>query len=176
MKNKFCYTKRSGLPVRQIIRVMELKKNVKHGELPFLEKDIRNLFTRVKRILEVDDMKNLSEYTKSSEEQNPLFQYAYTIDGENKMENLFWCHAKSFDWYQKYGDVVVSDTTYKVNAYDMPCGIFVGVDNHGKTIMFGCALLRNETTTTFKWLMKVCLQHIAFIHLLYLYRTWQSDV
>ncbi|KAL2920666.1 Protein FAR1-RELATED SEQUENCE 11 [Bienertia sinuspersici] len=133
---------------------MELQKNVKHGELPFLEKDIRNLFTKVKRILEVDDMKNLLEYMKSSKEENPLFQYAYTIDGENKMENLFWSHAKSFDWYQKYGDVVVFHTTYKVNAYDMPCGIFVGVDNHGKTIMFGCALLRNETTTTFKWLMK----------------------
>ncbi|KAL4341490.1 hypothetical protein GQ457_08G027830 [Hibiscus cannabinus] len=29
----------------------------------------------------------------------------------------------------------------KINAYDMPCDIFVGVDNHGKTILFGCAIL-----------------------------------
>ena len=46
-------------------------------------------------------------------------------------------------------------TTYKVNAHDMPFGIFVGVNNHGKTILFGCALLRNETTSAFRWLMKV---------------------
>ncbi|KAL2923380.1 Protein FAR1-RELATED SEQUENCE 3 [Bienertia sinuspersici] len=36
----------------------------------------------------------------------------------------------------------------------VPCAIFVGVDNHGKIILFGCALLRNEKTSTFKWLMK----------------------
>ncbi|XP_026451783.1 protein FAR1-RELATED SEQUENCE 11-like [Papaver somniferum] len=36
----------------------------------------------------------------------------------------------------------------------MSFGIFVGINNHGKTIMFGCALLRNETRETFRWLMK----------------------
>ena len=46
-------------------------------------------------------------------------------------------------------------TTYKINAYDMPFGIFVGINNHGKTILFGCALFRNETTSAFQWLMKV---------------------
>ncbi|KAL2898336.1 Protein FAR1-RELATED SEQUENCE 11, partial [Bienertia sinuspersici] len=39
--------KEAGLTVRQIIRVLELEKNIEHGELPFLEKDIRNLYTRV---------------------------------------------------------------------------------------------------------------------------------
>ncbi|GMI66525.1 FAR1-related sequence 11 [Hibiscus trionum] len=28
------------------------------------------------------------------------------------------------------------------------------MNNHEKTILFGCAILRNETTSTFKWLMK----------------------
>ena len=46
-------------------------------------------------------------------------------------------------------------TTYKVNAYNMLFGIFVGINNHGKTIFFDCALLRNETTSAFRWLMKV---------------------
>ncbi|XP_058772071.1 protein FAR1-RELATED SEQUENCE 11-like [Vicia villosa] len=36
----------------------------------------------------------------------------------------------------------------------MPFGIFVGVDNHGRTILFGCTLIRNETVSTFQWLMK----------------------
>ena len=34
--------------------------------------------------------------------------------------------------------------------YDMPFGIFVGITNHGKTILFGYALLRNETTSAFQ--------------------------
>jgi len=45
--------------------------------------------------------------------------------------------ASCFDWYKKYGDIVVFDTTYKVNSYEMPFKIFVGMNNHEKTILFG---------------------------------------
>ncbi|XP_065861583.1 protein FAR1-RELATED SEQUENCE 11-like isoform X2 [Euphorbia lathyris] len=152
-KQIFLY-KEAGLSIRQILRVMELEKNLKHSELAFFDRDIRNLYGKVKRMLGDNDAKNIMQYMKSTKEENKMFQYAFTLDEERRLENLFWCHAQSFEWYQQYGDVVVFDTTYKVNSYDMPCGIFVGVDNHGKTILFGCALLRNETTSTFKWLMK----------------------
>ncbi|GMI87221.1 hypothetical protein HRI_002391400 [Hibiscus trionum] len=101
-----------------------------------------------------DDAKNLIEYMKSAKQENKMFQYAFTVDGDRRLEHLFWCQTQSFVWFKKYGDVVVFDTTYKVNAYDMSCGFFVGMDNHGKTILFECAILRNETTSTFKWLMK----------------------
>ncbi|KAL2925380.1 Protein FAR1-RELATED SEQUENCE 11, partial [Bienertia sinuspersici] len=47
--------KEAGLTVRQIIRVMELEKNVKHGELSFIERYVRNLFARLKRVLGEDD-------------------------------------------------------------------------------------------------------------------------
>ena len=57
------------------------------------------------------------------------------------LKHIFWLHPHNFDWYQKYGDVVVFDTIYKVNAYDMPFDIFVGVNNHRKSIFFGCALI-----------------------------------
>ena len=69
--------------------------------------------------------------------------------------SIFFGRLLLVDQYQKYGDVVVFYTTYKVNAYDMSFGIFVGINNHGKTILIGCALLRNETTSAFQWLMKV---------------------
>ncbi|KAL2900567.1 Protein FAR1-RELATED SEQUENCE 11 [Bienertia sinuspersici] len=42
--------KEAGLTVRQIILVIELEKNLEHGELPFLEKYIRNLFTNVRKL------------------------------------------------------------------------------------------------------------------------------
>ncbi|GJW27569.1 FAR1-related sequence 11-like protein [Tanacetum coccineum] len=37
----------------------------------------------------------------------------------------------------------------------MPFGIFVGIDNHRRTILLGCALLRNKTIKTFHWLFKM---------------------
>ena len=98
---------------------------------------------------------------------NSMFQYAFTTDEEKKLEHIFWSHSHSFDWYRKYGDVVVFYTTYKVNAYDMLFGIFVSVSNHGKTIFFGCALLSNETISAFRWLMKVLYLSYKFVQLFF---------
>ncbi|XP_058188771.1 protein FAR1-RELATED SEQUENCE 11-like isoform X2 [Rhododendron vialii] len=146
--------KEAGLSVKEMMRLMEVEKKVKHGYLPFLEKDVRNLLTKIGKKHEVNDAMDLLHHCKVAKEENSKFQYAFTVDEERKLEHIFWSHALSFDWYQKFGDVVVFDTTYKVNAYQMPFGIFVGINNHGKTILFGCALLRNETTSAFRWLFK----------------------
>ncbi|XP_077215652.1 protein FAR1-RELATED SEQUENCE 11-like [Tasmannia lanceolata] len=146
--------KEGGLSVRQILCVMELEKNIKHGYLSFFQKDIRNLYVKVKKNHAENDVIGLLQYCKAATEENHKFQYAFTIDEDRKLEHVFWSPAHCFDWYKKYGDVVVFDTTYKVNAYEMPFGILVGINNHGKTILFGCVLLRNETTNAFRWLMK----------------------
>ncbi|GKC67363.1 protein FAR1-related sequence 11 [Tanacetum coccineum] len=143
-KQKILLYKEAGLKVREIIRVMELLKNVKHRDLSFLDKDIRNLFTKKRKMLGANDAMSLIHYMRSSKQKDSKFQYVYTVDEQRRLESLLWCHPKSFEWYEKYGDVVVFDTTYKVNAYDMPCALFVGVNNHGKTVLFGSALLCNE--------------------------------
>jgi len=135
--------------------VLELEKNIVHGELPFLEKDIHNLFTKVRKELAGNDVVNLLDYFKSCKQEDPKFQYILKVDSERKLEHVFWSPGACVEWYEKYGDVVVFDTTYKVNMDDMPCGVFVSINNHGKTVLFGFALLRNEITATFKWLMKV---------------------
>ncbi|KAL4591000.1 hypothetical protein LXL04_003948 [Taraxacum kok-saghyz] len=82
------------------------------------------------------------------------FLFEKEVDSENRLEHIVWCPVHCFELYQKYRDVVVFDTTYKVNSYDMSFGIFVGIDNHGRTILLGCALLRNEKLNTFEWLFK----------------------
>ncbi|KAE8772578.1 hypothetical protein D1007_55394 [Hordeum vulgare] len=39
-------------------------------------------------------------------------------------------------------------------AYDMPFGLFVGVNNHFQSIILGGVLLRDETTKTFEWVFR----------------------
>ncbi|XP_074288924.1 protein FAR1-RELATED SEQUENCE 11-like [Silene latifolia] len=149
--------KEAGLSVKQIMRVMELQKNVKHGDLPFLRKDVHNFFSRIRQDNADNDAMDLLEYCKRVKAENPSFQFDYTIDDKKRLENIFWSPAHCFDLYQEYGDSLGFDTTYRVNSYDMPFGIFIRIDNHGRTILFGCALLRNERTDTFRWLMKTFL-------------------
>ena len=114
-----------------------------------------------------NDVIDLLQFCKVANEENSRFQYAFITDEENRLEHIFWLPTHCFDWYQKYRDVVVFYTTYKVNAYDMPFGIFVGVNNHGKTIFFGCALLQNETTSVFRWLIKVHSLSYKFVQLFF---------
>lgn len=45
------------------------------------------------------------------------------------------------------------DTTYKTNTYGKPLAIFVGVNNHRATVLFGCALFVDETEKTYRWVV-----------------------
>ncbi|XP_074365206.1 uncharacterized protein LOC141706310 [Apium graveolens] len=146
--------KDGGISVKQNMRVMELEKNVRNGHLSFTSKDIHNFFSKIRIEQAKNDVLDFFEYCKIAKEENQNFQYSVTLDDERKVEHIFWSPAHCFTLYQSFGDVVIFDTTYKINAYEMSLGMFVGIDNHGRTILFGCALLRNETKNTFSWLMR----------------------
>jgi hypothetical protein len=64
---------------------------------------------------------------------------------------MFWAHGGSVLSYQSFGDVVTFDTTYRTNLYNLPFGLFVGVNHHYQSIMFGAVLLTEETTEAFRW-------------------------
>ncbi|KAH6762302.1 hypothetical protein C2S52_019735 [Perilla frutescens var. hirtella] len=54
--------------------------------------------------------------------------------------------------YSHFGDVVSFDTTYRKNNEGRPIALFVGVNHHKQTVIFGAALLYDETFLTFEWL------------------------
>ncbi|XP_010229941.1 protein FAR1-RELATED SEQUENCE 12-like [Brachypodium distachyon] len=60
--------------------------------------------------------------------------------------------------YQDFGDVVVFDNTYKMNRYGMPFIPFVGLNNHRKTTVFGCAIVSDEPEETYVWLLQTFLR------------------
>ena len=51
--------------------------------------------------------------------------------------------------YEYFGDAVCFDTTYKKNKDGRPFALFVSVNHHKQTIIFGAALLYDETSETF---------------------------
>ncbi|XP_062101558.1 protein FAR-RED IMPAIRED RESPONSE 1-like isoform X1 [Humulus lupulus] len=54
--------------------------------------------------------------------------------------------------FSHFGDVVCFDTTYRKNHDCRPFAMFVGVNHHKQTTLFGAALLYDETCETFIWL------------------------
>ncbi|KAK6928125.1 MULE transposase domain [Dillenia turbinata] len=57
-------------------------------------------------------------------------------------------------------DYVSFDTTYQVNQDKMPFAPFTGINHHRQSVLFGCALLADETESTFLWLFTTWLEAI----------------
>ena len=54
--------KEARLSIREIIHVIELKKNVKHGHLPFFQRDIHNLYVKMRKMHAVNDAMDLLQF------------------------------------------------------------------------------------------------------------------
>ncbi|GJR04548.1 protein FAR1-related sequence 3 [Tanacetum coccineum] len=103
------------------------------------------------------DAQNLLDYFRKMQAENPGFYYAIQLDDDNRMANVFWADARSRTAYSHFSDAVTLDTMYRVKHYKVPFAPFTGINHHGQTIMFGCALLLDESECTFTWLFKTFL-------------------
>ncbi|XP_050372724.1 protein FAR1-RELATED SEQUENCE 11-like isoform X2 [Argentina anserina] len=155
--SRICMYAKAGMSERQMLRLMELEKGVKLGCLSFTEIDVRNLlqsFRNVHRDRPDGDAIDLLAMCKKMKDENPDFRYDFKIDGHNRLEHIAWSYGSSIRLYEEFGDAVVFDTTYRLDAYDMLLGIWLGVNNHGMTCFFGCVLLRDENMQSFFWALK----------------------
>ncbi|KAF8408571.1 hypothetical protein HHK36_004634 [Tetracentron sinense] len=156
-KNRIFMFAKTGISVQQMMRLMELEKCVEPGYLPFTEKDVRNLLQSFRKVDQEDDSIDLLKMCKSIKDKDPNFRYEFTIDVNNRLENIAWSYASSVQSYDIFGDAVVFDTTHRLTAFDMPLGIWVGMNNYGMPCFFGCVLLREENLRSFSWALKAFL-------------------
>nr|CAD1819725.1 unnamed protein product [Ananas comosus var. bracteatus] len=103
------------------------------------------------------DAQGLLDYFKKMQAENPNFFYAIQVENNSCVTNAFWADARARTAYRYFGDAVTFDTTYKKNKYMMPFVTFSGVNHHLQPVIFGCALLVDETEFSFIWLFETWL-------------------
>ncbi|GAB4848186.1 cyclin-dependent kinase inhibitor far1 [Ancistrocladus abbreviatus] len=108
--------------------------------------------------LDGGDAHILLDYFMHVKKGNPQFFYAIDLNEEQQLRNLFWVDAKSKADYVSFTDVVSFDTTYVRSNDKMPLALVVGVNHHFQPMLLGCALVADETTPTFIWMMKTWLR------------------
>jgi zinc finger SWIM domain-containing protein 3 len=59
--------------------------------------------------------------------------------------------------YACFGDAISFDTTFQTNKFEVPFAPIIGTNHHKQTIIFGAALLYNETIESFVWLLNTFL-------------------
>ncbi|KAL6646596.1 hypothetical protein ACP70R_015673 [Stipagrostis hirtigluma subsp. patula] len=101
---------------------------------------------------------SMLKYFQDKIAENPSFQYALQMDCEEQIANIFWVDAKMVTDYAHFGDVVTFDTTFGTNKESRPFGVFVGFNHFRETVVFGAALMYDETFKSFKWLFETFLK------------------
>ncbi|CAH1434791.1 unnamed protein product [Lactuca virosa] len=156
-KNRILMFAKTGISVQQMMRLLELEKCVEPGYLPFTEKDVRNLIQSFRKVDLEDESIDLLRMCRNIKDKDPNFRFEFKLDANGRLENIAWSYASSVQSYEVFGDAVVFDTTHRLNAFDMPLGIWVGMNNYGMPCFFGCALLREENLKSYSWALKAFL-------------------
>ncbi|XP_004491653.1 protein FAR1-RELATED SEQUENCE 9 isoform X2 [Cicer arietinum] len=104
------------------------------------------------------------DYLKRMQAENPAFFYAVQGDIDHVGGNIFWADATSRMNYSYFGDAVILDTTYKINQYRVPFASFTGFNHHGQPVLFGCALIFNESESSYIWLLRTWLHTMSGRH------------
>jgi hypothetical protein len=121
--------------------------------LGYTRRDLKNhLRTKRQKEMMYGEAGNMLKYFQEKIAKNSSFHYALQLDCEDQITNIFWANSKMIIDYAHFGDVVTFDTTFGTNKEYRPFGVFVVFNHFRGTIIFGAALLYDETFDSFKWL------------------------
>lgn len=173
---------KAGFPIHRIVKVLELEKGIQGGQLSFLERDVRNFIQNRKKVVQENDALvaekreidtvDLIDACRANKEADPYFVYDVTVVENDRVENVAWSSGDSVHAYDMFGDVVYFDSTYRSLNYGLSFGAWLGINNHGKLLLFGCALLQDETPRSFAWALQVHIGIFWFIILILLASTF----
>uniref|UniRef100_A0ACD6AMH5 Uncharacterized protein n=1 Tax=Avena sativa TaxID=4498 RepID=A0ACD6AMH5_AVESA len=115
-----------------------------------------------RKYLESEDANTLMEYLKNKQVEDPSFFYAVQPDGDDgRIMNIFWADGQAIMDYSIFGDAISFDTTFSTNKFKMLFAPIIGVNHHKQAIVFGEALIYNESADSFEWLFRTFLQAMS---------------
>ncbi|XP_074266204.1 protein FAR1-RELATED SEQUENCE 5-like [Silene latifolia] len=120
------------------------------------KRDHINFVHRLKmKAIEGGDASTLMTLLASRQAEDPGFFFRVQFGKDGRLCNVFWRDSMMKEDYLLYHHVLIFDTTYRTNRYNLICGAFVGINNHWSNVMFGFAFLANEKQESFEWLFNV---------------------
>lgn len=147
-----------GMKPSQIHEYM-VERSGGYNKVGYSRKDMHNqMDTHRRKLLHESDAETCLSYLEGKKCDDPAFYFAHTINEDNRLGDLFWCDGGCRADYAVFGDVVAFEATYRTNAYRKPFVVLLGINHHRWTIVFGFALLSDETEHTYIWLLETFLK------------------
>ncbi|KAK8937246.1 Protein FAR1-RELATED SEQUENCE 5 [Platanthera zijinensis] len=129
------------------------------ANIGFTQRDQKNyLRSRRQREMAHGEVGFLLYYFQKKTVDDPSFFYAVQLDNLEQVTNIFWADARMRFDYELFGDVITFDTTFATNKEYRPFRVFAGFNQFRGIIIFGAALLYDETIDSFLWLFETFLE------------------
>ncbi|KAI5654367.1 hypothetical protein M9H77_31554 [Catharanthus roseus] len=137
---------------------------------------IYNVVAKIKRD-RMQERNTIEEVLRLSAERGYIVFYRNGEDN-NVLSDIVVAHPTSIAMIRTWPYVLIMDTTYKTNKYNMPLLKCVGMTPTGKNFTVATAFMCNEQATTYRWVEYQKLEVLKtrwrtrpdFLH--YLFSTW----
>ncbi|KAM0921860.1 hypothetical protein ACQ4PT_006561 [Festuca glaucescens] len=145
------------LPPRKMMLIFRSIRGKFRG-IPFDAVDLSNIKSQQQQMEKDHEIQKCLERFKTLQKKVHGLYHAMEIDSEKRVRSLFWMDAMCVMNYKLFGDYVSFDTTFSTNKYGLPFVPIVGVNNHGSTVLFAVALLKDQKIDTFIWVLETFVQ------------------
>ena len=120
-----------------------------------IKRDIYNFCHANKQeTISAGDANTVIMHMMARRERDVDFFFKYLVDEHGHLKGLFWADSQSRLDYEAFGDVIVFDSTYRTNKYNLPFVPFVGLNHHRSTVIFGCGIISHETSQAYEWMLR----------------------
>ncbi|GAB2303703.1 hypothetical protein Dimus_038799 [Dionaea muscipula] len=138
----------SNMKTKQILQQLKMDNpdNVNTG------RHVENVLQKIKR----EKMENLTpiHYFLRLLKDHDYYRYTRKELGTNSLGDVFFAHPTATDLMRLFGYVLVMDTTYKTNRFDLPLLEVVGVVPMGQNFHVAFAFIKNEKKDSFVWALQ----------------------
>jgi hypothetical protein len=121
----------SGLEVKDIVAIMSTSE---HVDIPPIAMDITNLMQKI-QALELNGNTSIDALLATMDEQGWIYEHEVCPE-TGRLTRLFMASKACLEYAKKHPDILIMDSTYKTNRFEMPLLDIIGMPSNLIQILF----------------------------------------